>query len=118
VNAASEKRIAVAEANWHRRITINGETRTIVDWLGPDGVSDQEIAFHCDYTASTISSQRRKRDIDRFNWAGSESMKHEPVKVRKKRLNDSFHLWAKKRPVGMAEFIREDSWIKMARYYK
>jgi len=118
VNAASEKRIAVAEANWRRRITIRGETRAIADWLGPGGASDQEISDHCDYTAATISSQRRKRDIGRFDWVASEFMNLESAKARKKRLEDSIHLWAKKRPVGMAEFIQKDSWIKMSKYYE
>lgn len=38
--------------------------------------------------------------------------------VRERRLRDSIHLWAKKRPVGMAEFIQKDSWIKMSKYYE
>ena len=117
MNAASKKRIAVAEANWCRRITISGETRAIVDWLGPGGASNQEISKHCDYTASTIGSQRIKRNIGRFDWVASESMSFESAKARKKRLENSMHLWAKKRPPGMAEFIKEDSWIKMVRYH-
>ena len=38
--------------------------------------------------------------------------------VREKQLKDLIHLWAKKRPKGMAEFIREDSWNKMLKYHK
>jgi len=54
------RKVSVKRENreyWDTLIEIDGETRTVVDWLGR--VFDRVIAENCMYSASTIGYKRR-----------------------------------------------------------
>jgi len=116
-----------AEAHWNQRLHIGNNTRSCLDWLGR--ISDVALweymeeakrqphsAITVAYRPSTIGMKRRALGVAAFTGNGL-SASYEIAVVRYRRNKELIHLWATKRPKGMAEYVRELAWNKLMKQH-
>ena len=114
---ANQERAAI---DWSQPIKIGRKTRPLDKWfsLAPD-ITLSKLSGRNGYryfAPSSVGQRRRRAGIGCFGGNGYVA-KVQIIEVWQRENKELIHLWATKRPKGMAEYVREITWNRLLEQY-